>query len=75
MALVRCEQHGRPERGTRVYRLSVRPLGFPNTAAICGRAGCMRPGMVWLDTGDAQAYQKGVRIFPVPNAGIKVKVE
>lgn len=75
MALVRCDHHGRPERGIRVYSKSVRPMGFPDTAAVCGRAGCLNPGMVWLDADDAQAYQKGVRIFPVPNAGVKVKVE
>jgi hypothetical protein len=75
MALVRCERHGRPERGTRVYTRSVRPFGFPDTAAICGRAGCLNPGLVWLDEDDERDYLQGVRVFPVPNAGIKVKVE
>jgi len=54
--------------------MSVKPVGYPDTAAICGRKGCEYPGLVWL-TGEEQAeYQKGRRIFTVPNAAIKIKV-
>jgi len=74
MALVRCKQRGRPKGIRRTYLASVQPLGYPGTAAICGRAGCERPGLVWLDERDKAEYDRGQRVFSVPNAAVKIKV-
>ena len=49
MALVRCEQH-RPQGRSHDYVQAVRPLGYPETAAVCGITGCNRPGLLWLDS-------------------------
>jgi hypothetical protein len=72
MALVRCEKkHGPPARGN--YVMSVKPVGYPDTAAICGRKGCEYPGLVWLTGEEQAAYRKGQRIFAVPSAAVKIK--
>lgn len=34
MVLVRCQKHGAPDGKTRSYVRSVRPVGYPETAAI-----------------------------------------
>ena len=75
MALVRCIDHGRPGGGKRTYVISVKPVGYPKTAAICGRSGCQRPGLVWLDEEDKRTYDNGERIVRVPNSAVKIKVE
>ncbi len=74
MALVRCKQCGSPKGRTRKYVTFAPPLGYPDTAAICGRAGCERPGVVWLDEQDKKGYDSGQRIFTVPNAAVKIRV-
>ena len=74
MALVRCEQHGKPDGVVRNYVMVVQPIGYPGTAATCGRQDCLDPGMVWLDAEEARAYKTGQRVFAVSNAGIKVQV-
>ena len=74
MALVRCKQCGPPKGRTRTYVASVQPLRYPETAVICGRAGCERPGLVWLDEEDKAKYDQGQRIVSVPNAAVKIKV-
>lgn len=74
MALVRCEQCGPPRGGGRNYVASVKPLGYPETAAICGRADCERPGLVWLDEEDKAEYDQGQRIVSLPTAAVRIKV-
>jgi len=74
MALVRCERCGRPKGRVRTYVTSVTPLGYSETAAICGHAGCERPGLVWLDEQEKAEYDRGQRIFSVPNAAVKIQV-
>ncbi len=75
MALVRCSRHGNPEGRTNHYVTSVCPLGYPNTAALCGRKGCKEPGLVWLTVEEEFAYLKGERVFDLPVAAMKVRVE
>lgn len=74
MALVRCrEKHGHPKgRGGRVYVGYVLPIGYPETAVVCGR--CDRPGVVWLDESDAEAFRQGRRVFEVGSNAVKVRV-
>jgi len=73
MALVRCEACGRPKGIKRVYICAVAPVGYPETAAVCGRARCDHPGMVWLDASEKADYDRGQRVFLVPNAAIKIR--
>ena len=75
MALVRCKDHGKPKGKVRSYVDYVRPIGFPDTAAICGSVPCQNPGFIWLETHEMAAYERGERIFPVPNNAIKVRAE
>lgn len=73
MALVRCDEHGPPRGRTQTYVQAVHPLGYPETAAICGRQNCTQPGLLWLNKGDRKAYDSGERIFSVQTAAVKVK--
>jgi hypothetical protein len=75
MASVRCERCGRPRGTKRTYVGSARPIGYAETAVVGGRAGCDRPGLVWLDSQDQAAYERGERVFVVPNAAVKIRVE
>ena len=75
MALVRCEIHGRPGGRTQHYSIAAKPLGYPRTAAICGRQGCQNAGLVWLTEEEARSYRRGERVFSVPNAAVKIQVE
>lgn len=71
MALVRCQKHGKPKGRTKTYVASVNPIGYPETAAICGLTGCEEPGLIWLETVEYQAYQQGQHVFSVPNNAVK----
>lgn len=73
MALVRCLQHPPTGRGT-LYIKSVPPVGYPATAAICGRAGCEAAGMVWLKHDEALAWEDGQTIISIPNMVTKIQV-
>jgi len=73
MALVRCALH-RPVGIKRTYVRSVEPVGYPDTAAVCGSSHCTEPGLVWLDEKDAVAYEAGERLMKLPNEGIKIRV-
>jgi len=75
MALVRCQFHGKPEGRSRSYARSVKPLGWPDTAAICGRADCEKPGWIWLTNDEDLSYKQGQRIFGFNNASMKVRSE
>jgi hypothetical protein len=75
MALVRCDRHRNPVGRTNRYVGRVRPPGYPQTAALCGRKGCEEPGLVWLTLEEQVAYLQGARVFELPVAAIKVRVE
>ena len=66
--LVRCERH-RSER----YRYSLKPVGYPNTAAICGR--CNQPGYVLLNQAEIDQAKAGQNIFSFNSNVMKVQVE
>jgi len=75
MALVRCDRH-RTTRGTKhTYVASLRPVGFPNTAAICGTPGCEEPGLVLLAQQELDDYKAGQRVFPIFTHSAKIRVE
>ena len=73
MALCRCERHGQPQGRTVEYVAYVLPLGYPNTALICGR--CDAPGLIWLDKREVLAYEDGQRIFKGPSNFTKMKAD
>ncbi|MBL6961920.1 MAG: hypothetical protein ISR59_12510 [Anaerolineales bacterium] len=75
MALVRCQYHGKPKGRSRLYVRSVNPVGWPDTAAICGRANCEKPGLIWLNDDEDHSYKQGQRIFRFNNASMKVRAE
>ena len=75
MALVRCQHHGKPKGRTLSYARSVKPVGWPDTAAICGREGCEKPGLIWLTGAESRAYDKGQRVFGFNNASMKARAE
>jgi hypothetical protein len=74
MALARCEKHTPNGRGHSVYRTFALPLGYPETAAICGQRGCERPARIWLNEAERAAFQRGVRIFEIPTHAAKLRI-
>lgn len=64
MAIVRCQDH--PPR-TFNYEIAVEPMGFPETALICGREGEDHDavGWVYLLPDEYEASQDGRRVFPL----------
>jgi hypothetical protein len=75
MAIVRCKSCGKPSGITRNYVRSVKPVGYPETAAVCGNSSCTEPGLVWLDESDSKAYEAGERVVRVPNNAVKIRVQ
>jgi len=74
LALCRClEKHSPPNGRKHDYICYVKPLGFSQSAVVCGR--CEDPGVVWLDGDEVNSYRKGQRIFSGPNAFAKIKVD
>ena len=62
MALVRCEKH-KPTGRTHEYVKVVQPVDPPNEAIICGIKGCLKRGLAYLCEEEAEAYNKGVKVF------------
>lgn len=62
MAIVRCQDH--PPRNTN-YAIAVKPVGYPDTALICGREGSEHEevGWVYLLPEEHNEYQAGKRVF------------
>ncbi len=68
MALSRCKIfHSPPIGRTFTYNYYVNPIGYPNTAIICGLPDCEEPGVIWLTQSEESRYRKGIRIFPGTN--------
>lgn len=76
MALARCSKHGYPEgRGGNIYsREPVKPLGYPDTATMCGRTDCSHPALIWLLEGERAEYDAGRRIFGYDSKVARVRV-
>ncbi len=80
MAIARCKDCGQPNGKAQPYELAVHPVGYPNTASICGRKGCESPAFIWLGNRydgkekEKDDYETGVRIFGLKTDSIKVKV-
>ena len=74
MALARCKECGEPKGTTNSYVRSVEPVGYPETAAICGSSGCENPALIWLNDGEEKTFISGQSIFKLPTAAMKVRV-
>src|ERR1700731_1363152 len=66
MAIARCVQCWPPGSG-RAYALAIEPIGYPDTALICGTAGCERPALLWLRASELIEYH-GAACFRFPRA-------
>jgi hypothetical protein len=73
VVICRCHNHAGAELVKLGYIFSVHPIGYPDTAVICGIKGCQCPALVWLKKEDLAAYQASKRIFDIPNQALKVK--
>ncbi|NIJ39846.1 hypothetical protein FHS78_000101 [Parvibaculum indicum] len=74
MAIARCDNHPIERSTKEPYEAYSLPLGYPNTAAICGRVGCEEPAKIFLTSTEAQAHDQGCRILDVKTQSIKVMV-
>lgn len=73
MAIARCEKHT-PEGVKHDYAVFALPIGYPDTAAICGRVGCEDPARVWLTKEDHDAFKGGIRVFNIRTHSAKLRV-
>lgn len=62
MAIVRCIGH-KPKGTKRNYVAHVEPIGYPDTALVCGGKYCSEPGYIWLDEEESKNFDLGERIF------------
>jgi hypothetical protein len=76
MALVRCEDHF-PEDGGRGndYVAAVEPVGYPETAAVCGRSGDNTPGYLLLDEAEYEQFKHGQRSFEPHTNAVHIRVK
>lgn len=75
MAIVRCRKHPvRLELATNRYVKMAEPVGYPNTAVICGIRNCEEPGLVWLTDEELGQFTNGNRYFRVKTYTVKVRV-
>jgi len=71
MALCRCKEHSPPEGRRQDYIGFVLPVGYPDTALVCGL--CEKPGVIWLTSEEIAGFKKGERIFAGPNKFAKMR--
>jgi len=66
--LCRCESFGWPQGRTYTYVAAVEPVGYPETAAVCGLKDCEDPALIVLDDRQYWRFQhRDERIFGVHN--------
>jgi hypothetical protein len=76
MAIARCEKHPFERDTKERYDVFALPLGFPETAAICGRAGCDNAAHIWLSPEEIRQHGGGERFFGLNDTrAIRVRVE
>ncbi len=75
MAISRCHNCWKSPKGVKKeYVATVHPVGYPDTAVICGTKGCQCSGLVWLTSNEFSDYKRGNRIFDVDTQTVKVRV-
>lgn len=74
MAFARCENHS--SRGTKKSYVTFQiPIGYPNSAVICGRKECHVNVKVYLTQEEVNEYRQGQRIFSYDSNVAKVRVQ
>jgi len=73
MAIARCDKHT-PTGIKHDYRAYALPIGYPETAAICGKLDCEEPARVWLTKADHAAFRRGIRVFNIRTHAVKLRV-
>ena len=76
MVIVRCPNclAASPHRA-KAFRTSAEPIGYPDSAVVCGVAGCNERALIWLRGIDAVEFRALRRIcFPIANNKAKVLV-
>lgn len=74
MALGYCKDH-RPEGRVRNYVGWVESVGYPETALVCGRTSCENPAVIWLEEDEMKSYERGERVFSIPNNAVKLRAK
>jgi len=79
MAIARCEKCGKPT-GASVKPPGYShqpyfPVGHPSSGVVCGKPDCENDALIWLKIDEAQAYQRGQRIFEIQTHSAKVRVQ
>ncbi|MFC2017153.1 hypothetical protein ACFLUD_01915 [Chloroflexota bacterium] len=75
MAIVRCKEHPvQANQAKDVYVRRAKPMGFPNTAAICGRRHCNNPCYVWLTLEEHDQFIRGKRNYALDTALVSLRV-
>jgi hypothetical protein len=74
MAIARCENHPIQREPKQPYVAYALPIGFPATAAVCGRVGCDNPALIWLTAEEVHQYKGGQRVFSVKTHSVRVRV-
>jgi hypothetical protein len=72
MAIARCDKHT-PEGTKHVYKAFTLRVGYPETAAICGRVGCEAPARLWLTESERAEHEQGHRIFSIRTHSAKIR--
>jgi len=72
MAIMRCPAHV-PKCTTRAYAGAVEPVGYPDTALVCGSVSCREPALIWLEAGERKEFDAGERIFKAFTPSMKVR--
>jgi hypothetical protein len=75
MAIVRCEKHPVHQKLCKhKYAAIIPPVGYPQTAAICGSKNCLNPGKVWLRDDELELFEQGQCYFNVNTQSVKIQV-
>lgn len=74
MAIMRCREHA-PKRTKREYAGAVEPVGFPDTALVCGSVHCRNSALIWLELHERERFDAGERIFEAFTASMKVRAK
>ena len=74
MSIMRCTDHA-PRRATRIYVGAVEPVGYPDTALVCGSKQCRNAALIWLEDSEKVKYDAGERVFSAFTATMKVRAK
>ena len=77
MVIARCPKCLAASRSfVEAFRTSAEPVGYPNSALVCGIAGCNELAIIWLRGTDALEYRAQQKVcFVIANNKAKVLVK